>query len=442
MSEVFSGELTASRFIKFVTPSIITMLFIGTYNLVDAIFVAYYLGSDALAAINIVFPLANFVYGIGIMFTTGGCAIVSIKLGEGKHQEAREKFTLISLACFLTGALLALLCFAFFKPILVFLGGEPQIFQLCYDYGLPYVMFMPFLMSRVSWEYFIRADGRPGFSLVIAIVGGVSHLILDYLFLGVVGLGIEGAAWATVLGFILSFMVGIVYFFVKPNFLRFVRPRWEPRFLLAACINGSSEMVNEISMGITTILFNLTLLRLVGVDGVAAFTILLYVQFFLISLYLGYIGGASPMLSYNYGSGSHHNNRKIVRYTMLFVSTSSLAIFVIALLFGNQMVSIFERPGSDVYDLAVHGLRLFAFSFLFAGINIFGSGFFTAFNNGKISALIAFSRSLFFIAVFIFILPRFIGLNGVWLTVPCAEFVTLFLFLFFYKKYKKTYQYS
>lgn len=441
MSDIFTGQLTLGRFVKFVTPSIITLVFIGTYNLVDALFVAHYLGSNALAAINIVFPLSNFIYGFGIMLTTGGCAIVSIRLGEGNNEEAKQKFSLTLLACLVLGVFFAIVCFIFLKPLLVMLGGEPEIFQLCYNYGLPFVLFMPVLMLRVCFEYFIRADGRPGISLLVATVGGVSHLVFDYVFLGIMGMGIEGAAWATAIGFTLSLIVGVVYFLYKPNLLKFVRPRWDGRFLINACVNGSSEMVNEFSIGITTILFNLTLLRLVGVDGVAAFTILLYVQFFLVSLYIGYISGASPLLSYNYGSGEYAKNKRIIKYTAWFISISAVLVFTVAMIWGPEMVSIFEKPGSDVYDLAVHGLMLFAVSFLFSGANIFGSGFFTAFNNGKISAAIAFSRSLLLVIVFIFVLPIFLDLDGVWLTIPCAEFVTLFLFAYFFKRYKKVYQY-
>jgi putative MATE family efflux protein len=441
MQKLIAEHLTARKFYKFVTPSIIMLLFISLYSIVDGIFVANFVGSDALAAINIIFPIAGLAMGTAIMLASGSSAIVAILLGEKKQREADEKFTLICLVALIVGIVFATLGYVFIDEVIRLLGATDRLYEYCRIYGTYMIISAPFLFVGMIYEYYIRVDGKPGFTLVLYVSGGVTNIVLDYVFIVRMGLGIEGAALATLIGIFVTFVLGAWYFSFGKSTLRYKKPQFDWGYIRSSLINGSSQMVSELSTGITTLIFNLAVLRLAGEDGVAALTIILYAQFLMVSTYMGFSMGVSPLISYGYGAERHDQILRILRFSKIFIIISSLAVFLIAELGASTIIRVFVGLDSPVYGLALQGLRIFDVAFLFIGINVFISGMFTAYANGKISSIISFSRSLFFIAAGVIVLPWVFGLPGIWLTVPFAELMTLGISYYFFKKYRSKYQY-
>lgn len=441
MEKLIGEHLSAAKFYKFVTPSIIMLLFISLYSIVDGIFVANFVGSDALAAINIILPIGALVMGAAIMLATGSSAIVAILLGEKKTEEANEKFTLICLVALVVGVVFAVFGYVFIDEVIRALGATDRLFEYCKTYGTYMIISAPFMFVAMIYEYYIRVDGKPGFTLVLYVSGGVTNIVLDYVFIVIMGLGIEGAALATLIGIVLTFFLGAWYFYFGKTSIKYRKPHMDWKFIGDSLVNGSSQMVGELSTGITTLIFNLVVLRIAGEDGVAALTIVLYTQFLMVSTYMGFAMGVSPLISYGYGAERHDQIVKILKYSKSFIAISSVAVFFIAELMAPLIVRVFVGLNSPVYPMALSGLRIFAVAFLFIGVNVFISGMFTAYANGKISAIISFCRALFFVAIGILTLPQFFHLKGVWLTVPFAELMTILVSVFFLNRYRERYRY-
>lgn len=304
------------------------------------------------------------------------------------------------------------------------------------------MLFGPLTMMQMFFQVFFVTAGKPTLGLILTIAGGVANVILDYVFMGPMGMGVMGAALATGLGQAIMAIVGIVYFFRRKKGLYFVKPIFRGKVMLESCGNGSSEMVSNLSMAIVTFLFNLTMLQLLGEDGVAAITIVLYGQFLFTSMYLGFSMGVSPVFSFNYGDKNYEQLKRIYKICMYFIAISSVVVLVVALVFAEPIVGTFSGRESRTYEIAVEGFFLFSFNYLFAGINIFASAMFTAFGDGKISAIISFCRTFIFIVVSILVLPFVMGVTGVWLSIPLAEFVTLFISAAYFKSQYHTYHYA
>ncbi|WP_032544259.1 multidrug efflux MATE transporter CdeA [Clostridioides difficile] len=441
MENLFTRKFTTFEFLKFVSPAIISMIFISLYTIIDGIFVSTLVGSDALASINIVLPIINLVCGFGIMMATGGGAIVSIRMGENRQDEANSTFSFIVLFSLIVGILFTVISYFFIKEISILLGATDKLLPYCITYGKVMILCTPFYILKFIFEYFARTDGNSKFSLFLSVIGGVTNIILDYVFIKYFGMGLLGAAVATAIGIILTCVLGIIYFLSNKSTLKLRKPKTDFRLIRDTMINGSSEMVTELSTGITTFLFNVVALKLAGENGLAALTIVLYAHFLMTSVYLGFVAGVSPLISYNFGAENSDKLKETFKHSLKFIFVSSLLVFIIALVFAPFIVRVFVSPDNTVFKLALQGLKIFAFAFLFVGINIFASGFFTAFHNGKISAIISFSRAFVFIIIGIIILPPMLNMTGLWLTVPFAEVITIFISILFIKKYKCRYKY-
>ena len=413
MENLFTRKFTTFEFLKFVSPAIISMIFISLYTIIDGIFVSTLVGSDALASINIVLPIINLVCGFGIMMATGGGAIVSIRMGENRQDEANSTFSFIVLFSLIVGILFTVISY-------------------CITYGKVMILCTPFYILKFIFEYFARTDGNSKFSLFLSVIGGVTNIILDYVFIKYFGMGLLGAAVATAIGIILTCVLGIIYFLSNKSTLKLRKPKTDFRLIRDTMINGSSEMVTELSTGITTFLFNVVALKLAGENGLAALTIVLYAHFLMTSVYLGFAAGVSPLISYNFGAENSDKLKETFKHSLKFIFISSLLVFIIALVFAPFIVRVFVNPDNTVFKLALQGLKIFAFAFLFVGINI---------HNGKISAIISFSRAFVFIIIGIIILPPMLNMTGLWLTVPFAEVITIFISILFIKKYKGRYKY-
>ena len=439
METNFLRKWTYYDFIKYVLPPIFSMIFMALYTIVDGIFVSRFVGTDAMAAINIIFPIYNLGLGLSIMLATGGSAIVAITLGQKNKKEADQQFSMIVMTTVILGFILGGLVLLNLNKIIAILGATPRLVEYCKDYVFILAMIMPFLMLKIIFEFFIRVDGKANLVFIITVVGGVLNIIFDYIFIVIMKLGIAGAGYGTAVGIIGSLIIGFWYYLSGKSILKFGKPSFNFKFLRDACINGSSEMITDFSSAITTFLFNITILKYAGEDGVAAISILLYLYFFLVSLYLGLSMGIAPVISYNYGAKNFTKIRETIRQSFVVISVSSILIFLAAEFLGQYLVIPFVKGESNVLDLTVQGFKLLAFAYLFNGFNIFGSGLFTSVNNGKISAILSLCRGLIFIVVGIEFLPKLMDLNGVWLAIPMAEVLTLFITIYFYNKYKHTY---
>ena len=427
---------------NFTIPTMIMMVFLSLYTIIDGIFVSRFVGQDALSAINITLPLSTLTWGIAIMFATGGSAIVAKKLGEGRPLEAKQNFTLIVLCATFIGIMLMILELTFLEPIIKFLGATDDLFPYCKQYISIITFFAPISILKSLFEYFMVTANNPKLGLINTLVGGFANIILDYVFIVVFKMGIAGAALATAIGMLIPSIIGIIYFLNKKNYLHFEKPTFDYKVLLQSAANGSSEMVTNLSSGVTTLLFNLMMIKYLGVDGVAAITIVLYAQFLLISVYLGFSSGAAPLISYSYGEQNSNELKKLIRYSYRFIFVASIMTFILSYVLAPVIIKIFTGETSDVYQITLNGFNLFSISFLTIGVNIFASAMFTAFSNGKISVLISTMRTLILVIIGIIILPPVLGVNGIWLTIPFAEIITLFISVFLTKKYRHHYQYA
>ena len=442
MNASLDREFPFWSLLRFSLPTVGMMIFLSLYTIVDGIFVSRFVGSSALSAVNIVFPLICIPIGVGVMLATGGCAVVARRLGEGREADACRTFSFLTLAGLAAGTVFSLLGLGFAQPLSRLLGATPELLPYCTDYLRYMLLFSPFCILQSLFQSFFVAAGRPGLGLGLTVCSGVTNAVLDFVFIVPLGLGVMGAALATAAGYLITAAAGVVFFLTRRQGLRFLPPRWEGRVLAKACGNGSSEMVTNLANAVVTFLFNLLMLRFLGEDGVAAITIVLYAQFLLTALYMGFSMGVAPVVSFQYGAGNTYRLRRIFRSCLIFVGASSALVFAVALGLSGFLVAVFSPPGTAVHGYALEGFRLFAPSFLFAGLNIFSSSFFTALSDGLTSAVISFARTFGFLLVGLLVLPAALGVTGVWLAVPFAEVLCCLLAAWFLVRKRKKYQYA
>lgn len=441
MNSSISKDFNFVSLLKFALPTIIMMIFMSLYSIVDGIFVSNFVGTDALSATNIVYPIINIIIGVAIMFSTGGSAIIARKIGEDKIDKAREYFSLIIVTSVIIGIIIAITGIVFIKPIVYILGGRDSLVGYCYTYLAILLVFAPASILQLMFQTLFVTAGKPNIGLILTLLSGITNAVFDYIFIVPMQMGIAGAALATAMGYMLPSIFGVIYFTSKKNNLYFTKFKVNFKVIKESCFNGSSEMVTNISSGIITFLFNIIMINYLGEDGVAAITIVLYAQFLFTALYIGFSLGIAPVISYNYGSNNINQLKKIFKICIAFIIVSSVLVFGVSILFSTNIVSIFSRKGTKVYDIAINGFILFSLSYLFAGINIFTSAMFTAFSNGKISAIISFMRTFVFIILGIILLPKFLDVDGVWLAVPFAELLTILMSVMYLKKEKVNYHY-
>lgn len=432
----FETKMTYLQFLNYLVPSILTIIFLSFYTTIDGFFVSKYAGSHALAGINIVIPVTCVIFGVSVMLATGAGAIIGERLGQKKEQEANEIFSFITLVLLIFSIVFTIAGIVFLKPICIFLGSSPLLLKHVLPYA--FVIFIGTIpMSfKLFFEYLVRTDGKAKIGLVMSLVGLVLNVVLDYIFVALLHLGTFGAAWGTLLSIFVSMLIGFVYF-LKYSHIKFCKPKLNWSVLLKSCTNGSSEMLTEMSTGITTFLFNLIIMKFFGEDGIAAVTIIMYIYYFFISFYMGIAVATAPVISYNVGAGNEEKIRETTRYSFITIAITSLLILAISLLCGQQIIHLFSK-GGNVFALTWEGLKLFSPVFLFIGLNVFLSGYFTALGNGFISALISSLRSLIFVVLFILLLPHFLGAAGVWMTMPLAEALTIFIAVYLYRTYGKS----
>ena len=433
--------VTGRNILRFVFPTIVMTVFNTFYTMVDGLFVSNLIGTAALSAINLTAPAIGLITAVSGMLATGGSAVVMKKMGDGREEEARQDFTLLILTNAVVGAVMMALGYGLMDVLLGSMGLSPEVFGYCHAYLSDYLLFtIPILLMYNFSLYLIAAD-RSRLSLICTVAGGVSNIVLDYVLIAMAGMGIRGAAVATGLGYSLTAAAGLLVFRKRDSLLHFQKPVFRGGVLFHASANGLSELATSLVSGITTLLFNLAMLKYIGEDGVAAITIIMYVLMFVSALFIGYSYGAAPMISYYHGEGNHEKLKKLVRFSVRFILGASALCAAVSALATPALVGVFTRPGSPVYALAVTGNRLCSIALLFLGLNVFASSMFTALSNGVVSAVLAFSRSFLFTVACVQLLPLLLGVTGVWLATPAAELLGLLMSAALLARYQKRYGY-
>ena len=437
----YDKPVTLRNILKFAVPTIAMSVFMSFYTMVDGLFVSNLIGTSALSAINLTAPVIQVVTAISTMLATGGSAVIMKKMGEQKPQEAKEDFTFLILVNVAVGLVMTMLGYSLMETIFGGIGLSSEVAGYCTSYLSRYLLFTIPILLMNNFTLYMIASEKATLSLICSVAGGVLNIVLDYVFIGLLDMGISGAAIATGLGYSVTAVVGLFVFSHKKSLLHFTKPSFRFKVLASAATNGCSEMATALVTGIITMMFNWTMLHYVGEDGVAAVTIIMYVLMFASSLYTGYSYGVAPMLSYYYGEKNHEKLKKLVSTSLKVIAVISFVTVAASFAATKPLVSVFARPDNPVYDLAVTGNRICTLALFFIGFNIFASGMFTALSNGIVSAILAFSRSFVFMLITMLILPAILGVNGIWLATPAAELMALVLSALMFVKYRKRYQY-
>ena len=443
MTEALDQKITTAGLLRFAAPTIFGMMLLEIFGIIDGLFVVHLIGTKALSALNITFPLILGIIAIGSMFGSGGNALIARQLGQKRETDARQNFSLIIIAAFIAGLLFAGIVLLFLDRILLLLGADDELLPLCEEYAFPCVFFMPLTLFSCAFSMFYITRGKAMFGLLLSTLSGVINILLDYVFIALFDMGLRGAAIATGTGFSVVGLFGFFYFYFNRNGnVYFIRPKFRPYVIIKTCTNGVSEMVTNLSICIVTILLNNIVMRFAGSDGVAAITIILYMQTSLTSACFGYSIGVSPLISYNYGKRETDRLKRIFFRSMKMLSGVSVIVFALCFWKADWLIRLFVKPQTTVYETALTGSRLFAPCFLFMGLNIFASALFTALSNGKVSAVLSFCRTFLFVTGALFLLPHFWQMTGVWLSIPAAEALSFVMAVCFFRKYKSVYHFA
>ena len=438
-----SEHFTYKKLLRFVFPSIVMMVFTSIYGVVDGLFVSNYVGKSAFAAINLSMPIIMGVSALGFMMGTGGSAIVATTLGEGRKQKANEYFSLIVYVTVIGGLVLSVLGMALIRPVCSALGASGELLSNCVLYGrISFFSMTAFMLQNVFQSFFVTAE-KPKLGLAVIIGAGVTNMVLDYLFIAVLGFGLAGAALATVCGECVGGLLPIFYFARKnDSLLKLGKTHFDGHILLRTCTNGSSELMTNLSSSVVNSLYNVQLMKFVGENGVAAYGTIMYVNFIFISTFLGYAIGSAPIVSYHYGAGNHAELKNLFKKSLRLIGGWGIWLLVLAQLIAGPLAKIFVGYDQELFELTKHGFQIFCLTFLVNGFNIYGSSFFTALNNGLLSAVISFLRTLVFQMSVLLLLPMILGINGIWCSVFIAELLTLCVTVTFFVKQRKRYHYA
>ena len=438
-----SEHFTYKKLLRFVLPSIVMMIFTSIYGVVDGLFVSNYVGKTAFAAVNLIMPFLMAISALGFMIGTGGSAIVAKTLGEGKKKHANEYFSMLVYLTLIGGIVLSALGILFSPLIARGLGADGALLTNCVLYARITLLSMPaFMLQNVFQSFFVTAE-KPKLGLGVIVIAGVPNMVLDFLLVGVFQIGLAGAAFATVTSECIGGLFPILYFARKnSSLLKLGRTHFNGQIFLCACGNGSSELMTNLSSSIVNSLYNIQLMNLAGENGVAAFGTIMYVNFIFIAIFLGYSIGSAPLVSYHYGAGNHDELKNLFQKSLRLIGIWGLMLFILAQLIARPLAAIFVGYDADLFSMTQNGFRIYCIAYLINGFNIYGSSFFTALNNGLISAAISFLRTLVFQLAAVLLLPLLLGINGIWSAVAVAELLTLGLTVTFFVRNRKKYHYA
>lgn len=428
--------------LRFVFPSIVMMIFTSIYGVVDGLFVSNFVGKTPFAAVNLIMPVLMAVGALGFMIGTGGSAIVAKTMGEGDSERADQIFSMLVWITVICGVLLTAAGLVFLRPIVALLGAEGEMADYCVRYGrILLAAETAYMLQNVFQSFFVTAE-KPQLGLAVTVAAGLSNMVLDFVFIAVFHWGVEGAAAATAVSQLVGGVLPVCYFAGKnSSALRLTAWRMNWSVLLKTCTNGSSELMSNLSMSLVNILYNFQLMRLAGEDGVAAYGVIMYVNFIFIAIFLGYSIGSAPIIGYHYGAENTDELKSLLRKSLVLVGSAGVLLTLLAEVLAAPLAQLFVGYDRDLMELTCWGFRLYSISFLLIGFNIFGSAFFTALNNGVVSAGISFLRTLLFQIAAVLLLPMVLGVNGIWLSIVAAELLALGVTVLCLWKMRRRYHY-
>ncbi len=437
-----SDHFSYSKLIRFTLPTIAMMIFTSIYGVVDGVFVSNCVGSDAFAAVNLIMPIIMILGSTGFMIGTGGSAIVSKTLGEKKLEKANEYFSMLIYLCIVSGVILSAIGIIFIKPIAGLLGATGDIANNCIIYGRTVFFMMTGLFLQNAFQSFLVVAEKPKLGLAVTLLAGFTNMFLDFLFVYVLRLGVFGAAVATGISQFVGAIIPVIYFASgKNNILHLKKCRFNKDIIIKTCINGSSEMVTNMSMSLVNMLYNMQLMRYIGTNGVVAYGIIMYVGFIFSGTYIGYSLGSAPVISYHYGAGNKKELKSLFKHSIILLVISSVVMTLLAEVLAKYLAGIFVSYDKQLLELTTTAIRIYSVSYLISELNIFASSFFTALNNGFVSAAISFLRMFLFQIIMILLLPVIIGINGIWIAVTAAEALALVVSVIFVIINRKKYGY-
>ncbi len=435
-------HFTYKKLLKFTFPSIIMMIFTSIYGVVDGFFVSNFVGKTPFAAVNFIMPFLMILGGVGFMFGTGGSALVSKTMGEGEPRKAKEYFSLLVYVSAVCGVVIGVLGIVFVRPVAALLGAEGEMLDNCVLYGRIILLALPALMLQYEFQSFFVTAGKPQLGLAVTVAAGVANMVLDWLLVAVFSLGLQGAAIATAVSQCIGGLIPLLYFaWRNSSLLQLVEAKLDKKALLQTCANGSSELMSNISMSIVGMLYNAQLLRYAGENGVAAYGVLMYVNMIFIAAFIGYAVGTAPVIGYHYGAKTQGELKSLLGKSLIIIGIFSVAMLGAGQLLAKPLSILFVGYDQTLLALTMRGFAIYSFSFLFAGIAIFGSSFFTALNNGLVSALISFLRTLVFQVAAVLLFPLIWKIDGIWLSIVAAELMAALTTTAFLLGKRKQYQY-
>ena len=437
-----SDHFTYKRLLRFTFPSIVMMLFTSIYSVVDGLFISNIVGETAFAAINLIFPYCMVFSALGSLFGVGGSALVAMVKGQGNDEKGNRIFSMLVWVMIVLGFILMGIAQLFLPAAARLLGATDAMYEISVLYGRIFLITLPaFLLQYCFHSFFITAE-KPKLGLAFTVAAGVCNMILDWLFVAVFRWGVAGAAAATCIGQCVGGIGGLVYFIVKRDgALKLVKPAFMPRELGRSASNGMADCIANVAMSLVNMVFNLQLMKYLGEYGVAAFGIIMYVNFVFVAVYLGYSMGVAPVISYHFGAGNREELRGLFKKSMLMVAVASLALTALALATARPVASVFAGYDPAFLDISVRALRLYSLSYFLAGFNMFSSNLFAALNNGPVSGLLSGLRIFVFQIAAVLLLPLAFGSDGIWLAMLAAELCVLAVTLAVLAKYRVRYGY-
>ncbi len=442
MNIQLSDHFTYKKLLHFTLPSIFMMIFTSIYGVVDGFFVSNFVGKTSFAAVNFIMPFLMILGAVGFMFGTGGSALISKTMGEGDDKKAQSLFSLFIYVSIICGIIIAALGIAFLRPVAVLLGAQDTMLKDCIIYGKIILLALPAFLLQYEFQSFFVTAGKPQLGLIVTIASGVTNMVLDALLVAVFSLGLPGAAAATAFSQVVGGVIPLLYFF-RPNssLLRLTKAKYDGQAILKACTNGSSELMSNISMSLVSMLYNAQLIAYAGEDGVAAYGVLMYVNMIFLAAFIGYSVGTAPVIGYHYGAENHRELKSLLKKSLNIIGILSVAMLIAAEVLARPLAAVYIGYDPDLLNLTLRGFVIFSFSFLFAGIAIYGSSFFTALNNGLVSALISFLRTMVFQIAAVLIFPLIWGIDGIWGSIVIAELMAALVTILFLMGMKKKYHY-
>lgn len=421
-----SDHFTYKKLLRFTFPSIVMMIFTSIYGVVDGFFVSNFVGKTPFAAVNLIIPFLMILGTVGFMFGTGGSALIAKTMGEGNGKRANDYFSLFVYFTSAIGAAVSILGFIFIRDVASFLGAEGEMLEDAVLYGRVLLPFLPAFILQLEFQSFMIAAEKPGLGLCVTVASGVANMVFDAVLVGVFRFGLVGAASATAFSYIVGGIVPIIYF-ACPNSsrLRLSATRFDGGALIRASVNGSSEFMSNISMSLVSILYNFQLIKYAGEDGVAAYGVLMYVGMIFSAAFIGYSIGSSPVVGFHYGADDREELHGLLKKSIIIIGAFSLGMTALALVMARPLSHLFVGYDKGLFDLTVRGFTVYSFSFLFMGFAIFGSGFFTALNDGVTSAAISFLRTLVFQVAAVIIMPMIWEIDGIWMSLVVSEFMAV-----------------